>query len=254
MDPQVVQPTPPPANAMKKVLLVEDDLAIRRGLHATLSALGFVIGEAETGEEALTRLRMVPYQAVLMDLNMPGMGGIEACRRVRREFPLVSILVVTVKDSEEDKVEALDAGADDFITKPFQMKELAARIRAAVRRLRTPKVAIDHAFHVGIFELIPSRRVMKKRGKEVRLTPTEFDLLAFLMTHAGHPITHAKLLNSVWGAEYGEEREYLRTFILQLRRKLEDNPAKPVYLKTVNYLGYVFVDATSGELTRVPAR
>ena len=229
------------------VLLDEDDSAIRRGLRATLLALQFDIGEAVSGEEALTRLRMVNYDAVLMDLNMPGMGGVEACRRVRKEFPLISIIVVTVRDSEEDKIEALDAGADDYVTKPFQMRELAARLRAAVRRRRAPRKPDEEPITIGIYELHPSRRTIKKRGKEIHLTPTEFDLLAYLMTHAGHPILHHKLLSTVWGAEYGEEREYLRTFILQLRRKLEDDPANPAYLKTVNYLGYVFYDP-SGEL------
>jgi two-component system KDP operon response regulator KdpE len=221
------------------ILLVEDDKSIRRGLYATLSALGFDLGEASSGEEALTRLRMVPYEAVLMDLNMPGMGGMEACRRVRKEYPRISILVVTVRDREEDKIEALDAGADDFITKPFKMGELTARIRAAIRRQRTP-ASVEPVIHIGIFDLVPARRLLKKRGQEIRLTPTEFDLLAYLMTHAGHPVLHSKLLSTVWGPEYGDEREYLRTFILQLRRKLEDDPAHPVYLKTVNYLGYVF--------------
>ena len=229
------------------ILLVEDDRSIRRSLYATLSALGFDAGEASSGEEALTRLRMVAYDAVLMDLNMPGMGGVEACRRVRREFPHISILVVTVRDAEEDKIEALDAGADDFITKPFQIGELTARIRAAIRRQRTPTTT-DESLHVGIFDLIPSRRLLKKRGQEIRLTPTEFDLLAYLMTHVGHPVMHSKLLSTVWGAEYGDEREYLRTFILQLRRKLEDDPAHPVYLKTVNYLGYVFHDPADDTL------
>ncbi len=229
-------------NTQGTVLLVEDDSSIRRGLRATLSALQFEIGEASTGEEALMRLRMVDYDAVLMDLNMPGMGGVEACRRVRKEFPRMSILVVTVRDREEDKVEALDAGADDYITKPFQIRELAARIRAAVRRRRTPLSASEEPIYVGIFELHPARRLIKKRGQEVHLTPTEFDLLAFLMTHANHPILHSKLLSTVWGAEYGEEREYLRTFILQLRRKLEDDPANPAYLRTVNYLGYGFFE------------
>ena len=228
------------------ILLVEDDPAIRRGLRATLSALGFEVGEAASGEEALTRLRVVEYDAVLMDLNMPGIGGVEACRRVRREFPQISILVVTVRDSEEDKIEALDAGADDYVTKPFQIRELTARIRAAVRRRRVVPALVPGAseqlIHVGIFELSPERRLVRKRGSEVRLTPTEFDLLAYLMAHAGHPIPHARLLSSVWGAEYGDEREYLRTFILQLRRKLEDDPANPRYLRTVNYLGYVFRD------------
>jgi two-component system KDP operon response regulator KdpE len=224
------------------ILLVEDDSFIRRGLKASLLAMKFEIGEAITGEEALTRLRMVTYDAVLMDLNMPGMGGIEACKAIRREYPQLSIIVVTVRDSEDDKIEALDAGADDYVTKPFHTGELAARIRAAVRRRRTPRIIEVEPVTIGIFELHPARRVVRKRGKEVKLTPTEFDLLAYLMTHAGHPIVHAQLLRSVWGTEYGEEREYLRTFILQLRRKLEDDPAKPRYLRTVNYLGYVFTD------------
>jgi two-component system KDP operon response regulator KdpE len=223
------------------VLLVEDDKSIRRGLHATLSTMGFDVGEASSGEEALKRLKMVAYDAVLMDLNMPGMGGVEACRRVRKEYPQISILVVTVRDEEEDKIEALDAGADDYITKPFKMGELTARIRAAVRRQRTP-ATIESNVCVGVFELMLERRLLRKRGQEIRLTPTEFDLLASLMTHAGHPMMHAKLLSTVWGPEYGDEREYLRTFILQLRRKLEDDPAAPVYLRTVNYLGYVFSD------------
>jgi two-component system KDP operon response regulator KdpE len=226
------------------ILLVEDDASIRRSLRATLSALDFETGEASTGEEALTRLRMVNYDAVLMDLNMPGMGGVEACRRVRKEFPQMSIIVVTVRDSEEDKIEALDAGADDYVTKPFRIGELTARIRAAVRRRHTPQESTDAAVTVGIFELSPAQRSLKKRGQEIRLTPTEFDLLAYLMTHAGHPVLHSKLLSSVWGPEYGDEREYLRTFILQLRRKLEDDPANPAYLKTINYLGYVFFDPT----------
>ena len=224
------------------LLLVEDDYSIRRGLKATLSALDFEIGEASTGEEALTRLRMVDYDLVLMDLNMPGMGGVEACRRIRREFPRISIVVVTVRDSEEDKVEALEAGADDYITKPFQVRELTARIRAVLRRSRTPAAAVEGSVQVGVFELHPARRSLKKRGKEIRLTPTEFDLVAYLIGHAGHPIPHAKLLSTVWGPQYGEEREYLRTYIMQLRKKLEDDPAHPKYLKTVNYIGYSFSD------------
>ncbi len=230
------------SSTLGTVLLVEDDASIRRSLKATLSALQYEIGEASTGEESLNRLRLINYDAVLMDLNMPGMGGIEACRRVRKEFPQMSIIVVTVRDREEDKIEALDAGADDYVTKPFRIGELTARIRAAVRRRRTPQQNVTETICVGIFELNPARRTLKKSGHEVRLTPTEFDLLAYLMAHAGHPILHSKLLSSVWGPEYGDEREYLRTFILQLRRKLEDDPSNPIYLRTVNYLGYVFSD------------
>jgi two-component system KDP operon response regulator KdpE len=149
---------------------------------------------------------------------------------------------VTVRDSEEDKIEVLDAGADDYVTKPFRIGELAARIRAAVRRRHTPADAKDAPITVGIFQLTPAERSLKKRGQAIKLTPTEFDLLACLMKNAGHPVMHSKLLSSVWGPEYGDEREYLRTFILQLRRKLEDDPANPAYLKTINYLGYVFFD------------
>ena len=222
------------------VLLVEDDLSIRRSLKTTLSALQYDVGEAASGEEALIRLRMVNYDAVLMDLNMPGMGGVEACRQIRRDFPTMSIIVVTVRESEESKIEALDAGADDYVTKPFRIGELMARIRAAIRRRYISPEIPEQITIVGIFELDSARRSLKKRGVEIRLTPTEFDLLAYLMLHAGHPVQHSKLLNSIWGAEYGDEKEYLRTFILQLRRKLEDEPSNPVYLRTVNYLGYVF--------------
>ncbi len=226
------------------ILLVEDDTTIRRSLRTTLAALEFEVGEASSGEEALTRLRMVSYDAVLMDLNMPGMGGVEACRRVRHEFPLMSIIVVTVRDSEENKIEALDAGADDYVTKPFRIGELTARIRAAVRRQHTPANTEDAPVTIGIFRLTPAERSIRKRGQLLKLTPTEFDLLAYLMKHAGHPVMHSKLLSSVWGPEYGDEREYLRTFILQLRRKLEDDPSNPQYLRTINYLGYVFFDPT----------
>lgn len=231
-------------NLQGKLLLVEDDPSIRRSLKATLTALGYETGEASTGEEALASLRKTDYDLVLMDLNMPGMGGVEATRRVRREFGRVSVMVVTVRDSEEDKVEVLDAGADDYITKPFQIGELTARMRAVMRRTRTPPPEVAETIQVGIFELYPGQRLLKKRGQQIRLTPTEFDLIAYLMSHANHPILHAKLLSSVWGPEYGDEREYLRTFIMQLRKKIEDDPASPVYLRTVNYLGYVFIDPT----------
>ncbi len=229
-------------NAQGTVLIVEDDSSIRRSLKTTLSALDFGIGEATTGEEALLRLRAAHYDAVLMDLNMPGIGGLEACRRVRTEFPHIPVVVVTVRNSEEDKVEALEAGADDYVTKPFQIRELIARIRSVIRRSRTPLPNVEEIIKIGIFELNRGRRSLKKRGAYIRLTPTEFDLIAFLISHAGQPIYHNKLLSSVWGPEYGDEREYLRTFVMQLRKKIEDDPSRPAYLKTVNYLGYLFSD------------
>ena len=229
------------ADGQVTVLVVEDDTAIRRGLRATLTALQFEVGEATSGEEAIQRLRTTEYNLVLMDLNMPGIGGVEACRRIRREFPQMCILVVTVRDREEDKVEALDAGADDYITKPFRFGELTARMRAVLRRTRTPPRAAEEVVRIGAFELHPGARSLKKHGHEIRLTPTEFNLLALLMSHEGHPIMHAKLLSTVWGPEYGDEKEYLRTFIMQLRKKIEDDPSNPTYLRTINYLGYAFV-------------
>ena len=231
------------ADSQGAVLVVEDDVSIRRSLKAVLSELQFEVEEASTGEEALIALRQQAFQVVLMDLNMPGMGGMGACRRIRREFPTLSIVVITVRDSEEDKVQALEAGADDYVTKPFQIRELTARIRAAVRRDRNRLPEEERDIEIGPFKLQLGRHSFKKDGTEIYLTPTEFDLLAYLMKHAGHPILHSKLLSTVWGPEYGDEREYLRTYILQLRRKIEDDPARPLYLKTVNYLGYVFLDS-----------
>ena len=224
------------------ILLVEDDVSIRRSLKAVLSELHFELGEASTGEEALVALRQQAFDVVLMDLNMPGMGGMESCLRIRREFPMCSIVVMTVRNSEDDKVQALDAGADDYVTKPFQVRELIARIRAAIRRNRNRVPQEERVIEIGPFTLHLGRHSFKKSGEQIHLTPTEFDLLAYLMKHAGHPILHSKLLSSVWGPEYGDEREYLRTYILQLRRKIEEDPSKPSYLKTVNYMGYVFID------------
>jgi two-component system KDP operon response regulator KdpE len=223
-----------------KVLIVEDDSALRRTLRTTLDALGFDIGEASNGEEALTRLRMVDYEAVLLDINMPGMGGVETCRRVRRIFTRLPVLILTVRDSEDDKVEALEAGADDYITKPFQIRELTARIRAAIRRYRAPAVPSELPIQIGTVMLDPVRRRVENSGKEVRLTPREFDALQFLMENAGRPVTHARLLAALRGPGYGDEREYIRVLISQLRKKLEVDPANPTYLLTDSYIGYRF--------------
>jgi two-component system KDP operon response regulator KdpE len=151
--------------------------------------------------------------------------------------------MLTVRDREEDKVTALDAGADDYITKPFNTRELAARIRATVRRSRASKVDPDAVVRIGNIELDPLRRLVRKAGEPVHLTPKEFDLLRYLMAHAGLPITHLRLLHAVWGPEYGGELEYLRTFVRQLRKKLEDDPGEPAYLLTDSHIGYRFAEA-----------
>ena len=226
-----------------KVLIVDDDSAIRRALHNTLHGMGFEVDDASSGEAALDLVREAEYDVVLLDINMPGIGGIRACREIRKSLPRLGILMLTVRDREEDKVTALDAGADDYITKPFNIRELAARIRAAVRRSRATKVDADAVMQIGNIELDPARRLVRKSGEPVHLTPKEFDLLRYLMAHAGLPITHLRLLHAVWGPEYGGELEYLRTFVRQLRKKLEDDPAEPAYLLTDSHIGYRFAEA-----------
>jgi two-component system, OmpR family, KDP operon response regulator KdpE len=225
-----------------KVLIVDDEPSIRRALRTTFCTLGFDIAEAVTGEQALPLLRAANFDAVLLDVNMPGMGGIEACREIRRRFPRLAVLMLTVRDDEDDKVEALDAGADDYVTKPFPIRELVARVRAAVRRSHTLPNNENVAITIGEIMLDPVRRLVQKSGETVHLTPKEFDLLHYLMKHAGLPMMHARLLSAIWGPEYGNELEYLRTFIRQLRKKLEDDAARPRYLLTDSHVGYRFRD------------
>lgn len=222
------------------VLIIEDDSALRHSLRSTLQALGLTIQEASTGEYGIAELRNGHYDVVLLDLNMPGMGGMATCRKLRETYATLPIIVLTVRDGEEDKVAALDTGADDYVTKPFQLSELAARIRAALRRTRVLSEDADRTLQVGEISLDPVGYRVMKQSKNIHLTPKEFGLLHLLMQNAGKPLTHHRLLSTVWGAEYGDEREYLRTYISQLRRKIEADPAEPRYLLTENYVGYRF--------------
>lgn len=222
------------------ILVTDDDPDLRRVLTRTLDALGFEVAESSNGEQALKEVEARQFGAVLLDVNMPGMGGIEACRAIRKKAPRVQILMLTVRDREEDKIEALDAGADDYITKPFSIPELAARLRSAVRRSSTTSLDTETPIVIGEIELDPARRSVSKAGSMLRLTPKEFDLLHYLMSHPGVPVAHAKLLRAVWGAEYGQELEYLRTFVHQLRKKVEDDPSSPEYLLTELHFGYRF--------------
>jgi two-component system, OmpR family, KDP operon response regulator KdpE len=169
----------------------------------------------------------------------------EACRAIRRQAPRLQILMLTVRDMEADKVAAFDAGADDYITKPFSIPELAARLRSAVRRSAAASVDIERPIVIGAIELDPVRRIVNKSGSALRLTPKEFELLHYLMSHSGIPIAHTRLLQAIWGAEYGQELEYLRTFVHQLRRKLEDDPSCPEYLLTEPHFGYRFRQVTA---------
>lgn len=225
-----------------KLLIVDDEASVRRALHSTLYSLGFDIGEAASGDEALALCRIVQYDAVLLDLNMPGKSGIETCAELRRLLPRISILILSVIDDHERKVEALEAGADDYITKPFHMRELTARIRAALRRARTTAAQTEEIIVIGDITLNPARRLVQKSGQPIHLTPKEFDLLHYLMSHPGRPITHSRLLHVVWGEEYASQVEYLRTFVRQLRKKLEDEAGRPRYLLTDSHVGYRFSD------------
>jgi two-component system KDP operon response regulator KdpE len=223
-----------------RLLIVEDDTALRRSLRTTLSCLGFDVSEAGNGEDALANLRMADFEAVLLDINMPGIGGIETCRRIRRISTKLQILILTVRDDEDDKVEALEVGADDYVTKPFQSRELTARIRTAIRRFRAPEVPADMSIVIGSIVLDPIRRRVERSGVEVHLTAREFNALQLLMTQAGRPITHARLLGALRGREFVNDHAYVRVLIGQLRKKLEDDPANPMYLLTDSYVGYRF--------------
>ncbi|MGO9437457.1 MAG: response regulator transcription factor [Terracidiphilus sp.] len=224
------------------ILVVDNDSSMRRALCTALSGLNFAVVEAARGEEALSLVRMFWFDAVLLDVDMPGMGGVETCRHIRRAVTRLPILMLTVMDGEDDKVLALDAGADDYITKPFQLRELTARLRSAVRRRNAQDSNRDAPLRHGQLELDPVKHRVQKRGRAIHLTPKEFEMLHYLMMNAGEPIPHARLLKSVWGPEYGSELEYLRTFIRQLRKKIEDDPQNPQYLVTDAHLGYRFSD------------
>jgi two-component system KDP operon response regulator KdpE len=224
------------------VLIVDDEPSIRISLRTILSGLGYVIVEAARGEEALALVRTAQFDVVLLDINMPGIGGIEVCRLMRKSVPRLPIVMLTVQGSEDRKVEALDAGADDYITKPFQLRELIARLRAAVRRNRVQDES-GSLIMIGDIRIDISRHLVQKKGRTVHLTPKQFELLHFLMANAGRPVPHAKLLRSVWGPEYGNELEYLRTFVRQVRMKIEDDPANPTYLLTESHIGYRFSES-----------
>jgi two-component system KDP operon response regulator KdpE len=225
-----------------RVLLVDDEPAIRRALRTALSELGFETVEASRGEDALHVVRSHSFDAVLLDVKMPGIGGLKTLARLRAFAPRLPILMLTVQDQEQDKVEALEAGADDYITKPFSIRECIARIRAAVRRAQTPEKPEDAPMTIGDIEVIPMRRIVSKSGRPIHLTRKEYEILHYLMAHAGRAVTYGKLLTFVWGAEYRHEVDYLRTFVRQLRKKIEDDPSNPKYLLTDAYVGYRFAE------------
>ena len=233
-------------------LVVDDEACFRRVLRTSLAASGFAVEEARSGEEALPALARGAFDLVLLDVNMAGMGGVEACRKIRAHLPKIGIVMVTVQDGESEMVRALEAGADDYITKPIRLRELVARLRAVSRRLRTGEAVVPTLLQAGDLELDLDRHLLYRQGKTVHLTPTEFELLALLMRNEGTPVTHTKLLRSIWGPEYGKELEYLRSFVKTLRQKIEDDPAQPKYILTEPWLGYRFCNPLDGGSAAVP--
>ena len=227
-------------------LVVDDESSFRRVLRTSLATSGFAIEEARSGEEAVAMLAQSAFDLVLLDVNMPGIGGVEACREIRAHMPKIGIVMVTVQDAESEIVKALEAGADDYVTKPIRFRELVARLRAVIRRLRIDDASEPTLLQAGDLELDINRHLLYRQGEIVHLTPTEFELLALLMRNHGVPVTHAKLLRSVWGPEYGTELEYLRSFVKTLRQKVEDDPAKPKYIVTEPWVGYRFCNPLDG--------
>jgi two-component system KDP operon response regulator KdpE len=223
------------------VLIVDDELPLRKALRMSLTASGFTVEEARDGEEALATVQGRPFDLVLLDVNMPGMNGIDACLKIRGASPHAGIVMVSVRDQEDDKVRALEAGADDYVTKPFKLQELTARLHAVLRRIRRQAHQLE-VLQAGNLKIDFHRRILWRGEEQVHLSPKEFDLLAFMMKHADVALTHTKLLRTIWGSEYGGELEYLRTYMRALRRKIEVNPAKPEYILTEPWLGYRFHD------------
>jgi two-component system KDP operon response regulator KdpE len=221
------------------LLVVDDEPQLRRVMRATLTDLGYVIAEAKTGEEAIEKVGEIQPDLILLDLNMPGMGGLETCRALRSGTD-VPIIILSVRNTEAEKVQALDAGADDYITKPFGIQELLARVRAVLRRLGGSAEDTASFVHTPDFEIDFKQRKAIVGGTTVRLTPKEYDLLRYLAQHPNQPIAHRKLLQAVWGPDYGDEVEYLRVFINALRKKIEPVPSSPKYLITEPWHGYRF--------------
>ena len=222
-----------------KVLVVDDDPQIRRVLRASLTGQGYYVADAKTGEEALLKIREDRFDLILLDMNMPGMGGLDACRQIRAATE-AAIVMLTVRNAEADKVAGLDAGADDYVTKPFGISELMARIRSNLRRIPTasPTAAQEIGFN-GVSVSFAAHRVTVN-GAEVRFTPKEFDLLHYLVSNPNIAIPHGRLLQAVWGPDYGDQVEYLHVFINQIRKKIEPDPSKPRYILTEPRFGYRF--------------
>ena len=223
-----------------RILVVDDEPELRRALKSTLSALGFVVADAGTGERALEMLRNEKFDLMLLDINMPGLDGIETCRAVRAKSEM-GIVMLTVRGRAEDKIRALDSGADGYVTKPFDVNELLARIRATLRRTPASASGESRVFCPEGVEINFRDRQVTMNGSTARLTPKETELLHYFVTNPNQVLPHERILQAVWGPDYGGEVEYLRVFVNQLRKKIESEPSRPRLLLTEPWLGYRFV-------------
>jgi two-component system KDP operon response regulator KdpE len=219
--------------------VVDDEPQIRRIMRTTLTGAGYEVDDAKSGEEALDKLRTFRPDLVLLDINMPGMGGLAACKAMRADTH-VAIIMLTVRNTEADKVGALDAGADDFIMKPFSTPELLARMRAALRRVPTTTHSGPARIGIGPLVIDFGSRTVSLGPSTSRLTPKELELLRYLTLHPNTAIPHRELLQAVWGPDYGDQVDYLRVFIKNLRKKIEPNPETPEYITTEPWVGYRF--------------
>ena len=219
------------------VLIVEDEPPMRRFLRASLGSHGFRLVEAGSAREAIAAATSHNPELILLDLGLPDGDGVELCRRLR-EWSRVPIIVLSARGDESDKVQALDAGADDYLTKPFGVNELLARMRVALRHAAEVGQPAEPVLEVGSLHIDLARRLVTRDGVEVRLTPIEFRLLAYLARNAGRMLTHRQILQEVWGPGRGEETHYVRVYMANLRRKIEDDPARPRLLVTEPGVGY----------------
>ena len=223
-----------------RILVVDDEPQLRRVMRAALTKQDYIIDDARSGEAALEKIRAEHYDLIILDRNMPGMGGVETCRSIR-EHSDVGIIMLTVRKGEPERIEALDAGADDYVTKPFSMPELLARIRANLRRIPlSPREGSAIVAFDGIEVNLDSRHVSVDK-QDVRLTPKQFEVLHYLIANPDVAIPHGKILQAVWGPDYGNEAEYLHVIVNQLRKKIEPDPAKPRYILTEPRFGYRFL-------------
>jgi two-component system KDP operon response regulator KdpE len=222
-----------------RILVVDDEIEILRALQRNLTAHGYEVFTARSGEQALDEIAMHRPDLMLLDLGLPGISGLEVCKKVRAESSL-PIIVVSVKDTERDKVSALDLGADDYVSKPFGMNEVLARIRVSLRHSAQVQIGTEPTFVAGPLKVDFAQRVVTVNGAEIKLTPTEYDLLKALIKNNGKIMTRQMLLSQVWGAGYGADAHYLHVYIGQLRRKIEPDPAHPRFILTISGVGYRF--------------